>query len=418
MDTNALQVINLSTYNLTPQEKSILEKGLSFSPMRILDKFEFVKDTYLFCRQLCFKLLYNQPSILQTLAEDERGVFMDLMDLLRENESETGRRCFTLNKPSLLTPSFNLFPNIQLFFQAIVHEIQKLKPDCLQGRNLNSLESDTIRKLQVNSTFVIKEADKGGNVVLWDMDLYIQEATRQLKNGAFYVPLPSDPTVVFKKKLDQLLKSARDMFIITKKEHQFLEVSEPIIPTFYMLPKVHKDLHNPPGRPIVAGIGGLCEQACTYLDFFLQPMVLGLPSYVRDSLHLIEMLEQLSITSNVLLVTCDVESLYTNIAHKDGISATTYFLEKSTSGEPAHRAFLGSKETCIQFIETLNQNDLNIHLTYNISDDTVEFLDLRLRKENERIATSLFRKMVSVIQNLGEPLVPAHFRSQIDAPFG
>ncbi|XP_040266912.1 uncharacterized protein LOC120981438 [Bufo bufo] len=104
------------------------------------------------------------------------------------------------------------------------------------------------------------------------------------------------------------------------------------------------------------------------------------------------MLEHLPITSDVLLVTCDVESLYTNIAHKDGIRATTYFLEKSTSEEPAHRAFLGSRETCIQFIDTLNINDLNIHLTYTISDDMVDFLDLKLRKEHERITTSLFRK--------------------------
>ncbi|XP_044160571.1 uncharacterized protein LOC122945473 isoform X2 [Bufo gargarizans] len=121
-------------------------------------------------------------------------------------------------------------------------------------------------------------------------------------------------------------------------------------------------------------------------------VILGLPSYVRDSLHLIEMLEHLSITPDVLLVTCDFESLYTNIAHKDGIRATTHFLEKSTSEEPAHRAFLGSRETCIQFVDTLNNNDLNIHLTYTISDDTVDFLDLRLCKEHERITTSLFRK--------------------------
>ncbi|XP_040294184.1 uncharacterized protein LOC121005481 [Bufo bufo] len=224
------------------------------------------------------------------------------------------------------------------------------------------------------------------------MDLYTKEANRQLQNRTFHVPLPSDPTMVFKKKFDRLLKTARDMFIITKKEHLFLEVSHPIIPTFYMLPKVHKDLRNPPGRPIVAGIGGLCEQACTYVDFFLQPIVLGLPSYVRDSLHLIEMLEHLPITTDVLLVTCDVESLYTNIAHKDGIRATTHFLEKSTSEEPAHRTFLGSRETCIQFIDTLNINDLNIHLTYTISDDMVDFLDLKLRKEHERITTYLFRK--------------------------
>lgn len=94
-----------------------------------------------------------------------------------------------------------------------------------------------------------------------------------------------------------------------------------------MLPKVHKNLDTQPGRLIVAGIGGLCENACTFVDFYLQPLVSSLPSFLQDSMATIRELERLRLDGPTLLVTCDVESLYTNISHTNGMAAMTHFLE-------------------------------------------------------------------------------------------
>lgn len=51
----------------------------------------------------------------------------------------------------------------------------------------------------------MKEADKSGNVVVLPVNMYLQEAYRQLNNNIFYQKLPGDPTCVFKKNLDRLL---------------------------------------------------------------------------------------------------------------------------------------------------------------------------------------------------------------------
>lgn len=103
-----------------------------------------------------------------------------------------------------------------------------------------------------------------------------------------------------------------------------------------MLPKVHKSLESPPGRPIISGIGGLNEKVCEYINYYLQPFVLQLSSYVRDSSDLISQLNQIIVPDGIILVTLDVESLYTVIKHEVGIFATMYYLEKQTNSDRGH----------------------------------------------------------------------------------
>ncbi|XP_056411823.1 uncharacterized protein LOC130355563 isoform X1 [Hyla sarda] len=390
---------------------SVLSRGLTFSPMRKLDKFDFIKDTYLFCRKIVLKLLHDKPMMSSSLERDDREILRDLMDLLEENQT---------------------------------------------GRNLTREEQQAINDLKNNKDFLIKEADKGGNVVLWPLDKYICEALRQLNDRNYYQQLPSDPTDYFQRRFTHILDSALEYGVISKKELEYLQVKEPRIATFYMLPKVHKNRENPPGRPIISGIGSLCERATTYIDFSLQPLVTALPSYLRDSLHLMQMIKDIQIPKGTLLVTCDVESLYSNIGHQDGICAITYYLEQQVNRDIQFDSFLitlldfvlhhnfftfdnkfflqisgtamgarcapsyanlfmgwwegthvypspyfhhvlkwfrfiddilflwtGTQEECLEFISFLNQNNVNVRLTHTISPWAVEFLDLRIETHLE-----------------------------------
>lgn len=95
------------------------------------------------------------------------------------------------------------------------------------------------------------------------------------------------------------------------------------IATFYLLPKVHKSFTNPQGRPTVSDIRGLCEKVCIYLDFYLQPFVLQLESYTRDSMQLIEKLEN-----------------NTNINYKVVVSAIVYYLVQQTDSNRVHDSLI------------------------------------------------------------------------------
>ncbi|CAJ0951789.1 unnamed protein product [Ranitomeya imitator] len=115
---------------------------------------------------------------------------------------------------------------------------------------------------------------------------------------------------------------ALDYGIINNSIKQYLLVEFPVIPTFYLLPKVHKIPSAPPGRPIVSSL-----------------LATALPSYIRDSAHFIRVCRNISLRKRTLLVTCDVKSLYSNISHHDGLQAVGYFLSRQSTVDRLHDSF-------------------------------------------------------------------------------
>ena len=115
--------------------------------------------------------------------------------------------------------------------------------------NLTPGERASLISLRQRTDVVIKPADKGGAVVVWDRNLYKQEAERQLSDSTFFERLDRDFTVDYNKTVSEVVEQA-----ITKGELPAsavnLVVENPRTSRFYLLPKVHKT--GNPGRPIVS----------------------------------------------------------------------------------------------------------------------------------------------------------------------
>ena len=80
-------------------------------------------------------------------------------------------------------------------------------------------------------------------------------------------------------------------------------------------------MNNPPGRPIVSGSGGPTGKIPQFVDHFIGPLVPLSRSYIRDSTHMINILQDHKPIPNMLLCTLDITSLYTNIPHYEGVQA-------------------------------------------------------------------------------------------------
>ncbi|KAL2087323.1 hypothetical protein ACEWY4_018382 [Coilia grayii] len=186
-----------------------------------------------------------------------------------------------------------------------------------------------------NEDIVIRQADKGGAVVVQNKTAYIREIERQVADEDVYIPLQSDPTFKYSSEIKAALKQALREQQISDMEFKFLFQMNPIRPVLYTLPKIHKNLLNPPGRPIVSGIGSLTEPLSQFVDAHIKDLVYTLPSYLRDTMDFLKKLSDCHVDSDDLLCTMDVSSLYPSIPHKDGLDAMEHYLKQRRVQDPS-----------------------------------------------------------------------------------
>ncbi|KAK6175800.1 hypothetical protein SNE40_014189 [Patella caerulea] len=220
------------------------------------------------------------------------------------------------------TPKFGTDPTLESFIRAVKSEFRNLKVIPFKRSNLSKDEREALFRLRNNPNIIIKKADKGSAVVIQNTPDYIKEAHRQLSDSKFYKKLDADPTS----------KQCRDITLLLSKMYGRKEITEKIltglIPTdaepgrFYLLPKIHKCLvpGKVPGRPIISGNGTSTERISAFIDEHIKELVPYYPSYVKDTTHFIQKVENFTPKgSDILLVTMDVTSLYTNIPNRQGI---------------------------------------------------------------------------------------------------
>lgn len=140
-----------------------------------------------------------------------------------------------------------------------------------------------LKQLCERKDLIICPADKGGGIVILDKSDYHSEMTRILSDTETYSLLPKNPTLDFKKTLIDLINTGSQLGILDKNEKSYLIPVAPLIPIIYYLPKVHKSVTQPPGRPIISGINLVTPRIGRYIDFHLQPIVKLIPSYLKDT---------------------------------------------------------------------------------------------------------------------------------------
>lgn len=83
---------------------------------------------------------------------------------------------------------------------------------------------------------------------------------RQLGDHLTYSKLSSNPFPGIISSLNFKLQFAYEAQLLTKKNFDFLMFKDFNIPIIYVIPKVHKSLSKPPGRPIISANGGQLER--------------------------------------------------------------------------------------------------------------------------------------------------------------
>ena len=304
-------LLNLTDKVLTPDQISVLSKGLNFCPTpREPNPGDLRSDLDSLHRRLrlhSYFLDEEDPSPsppiegnYHSLSEFEHRKFK-----LASTFNPTGPPALE----SMITLNEHDFNNRDLFFSS--------------GNNLTKGERTALRELQNMEDIIIKSADKGGMIVLQPRDQYLTEGLRQLSDPKFYKKLDTDPTQQHMQEINDFLFSMLNNSEIDITVYNYLYNKDCRTPIFYMLPKIHKGLKPLKGRPIVSAVNSHTEKISQFVDHFLNPCSKLGRSYIKDTTHFLTTLEQLGpLPQNSWLVTLDVSSLYTVIPNREGLHAT------------------------------------------------------------------------------------------------
>jgi hypothetical protein len=290
-------VVNLSKYNPTFDELAILSKGLTFCPRsKAPEDIDLLSDVFQFLRKVRLKHHFRNRD---------------------DTPLDTIDSQFKQSKG--WTPPLGQNNQLERFINCVTHETTEYKHPG-NGTNLTQKEISALVSLKNNRNIVIKPSDKGGAVVIWGTEEYQAEAYKQLSDKTFYRKVGRDNTLTIAKEIDLLLREAFDQGNLSLDQRNYLSIVEPRTPCFYMLPKIHKN--GNPGRPIVSACGGPTSKLSAFVDAHLKQVVPRIPSYLRDTTHFLQRLQDLNLPEHFYMATIDVKSLYTNIPTEEGIRAT------------------------------------------------------------------------------------------------
>ena len=110
--------------------------------------------------------------------------------------------------------------------------------------------------------------------------------------------------------------------------------------------KTHKE-----GNPLRL-ITSCCENLSAFTEFYLKPLAQNLPSFVKDTTHFLQKIEDLNKTGpfpeGSLLVSWDVVAMFPNIDNNLEINAITDTLNSRATNFPSTECIVEAVEMCLQ----------------------------------------------------------------------
>ena len=312
----------MSTKQLNESEIKLLSKGLKYTPTPCSNKQELRKDIKEYTRKLRLAEYFNNTES----DEENENTQLDLV----KNKS-----------------NFNPKKGRNNILDTVCETLQNLPLDsteCISTKqNLSKEETNALKSLASDENIVIKEADKGGAVVIMDTVYYEQKIMDMLSNTEFYTEISENQDKAILQKIKKLL--LKHSSTLTDKEKEFVTEFEYKESSFYGLPKVHKSktikeaiqkqnseyitCEHPADltfRPIVGGPAAPTQRLSNLLDIILKPLCQNVKSFIRDDLDFLRHLPE-QVDPDAELVSLDVVNLYTNISSTLGLTALNFWID-------------------------------------------------------------------------------------------
>ena len=116
------------------------------------------------------------------------------------------------------------------------------------------------------------------------------------------------------KSIKEIIAKIRKAGDLKKYNLDYLIMKDKKFTRFYLLPKIHKRLHNVPGRPVISNSGYYTENISSFLENHLQ-LAQVVKSYIKNTNEFLKKLRSLpKLPDDIILCTMDVVGLYPDTA--------------------------------------------------------------------------------------------------------
>lgn len=166
-----------------------------------------------------------------------------------------------------------------------------------------------MKSLKNNTSIKILPADKGRATVIMNTDEYNQKVSDLLSDEITYTKVQRDPTSVIERKLRDYLQQLKRQSKITEDQYNNLMCLNGNVPSFYALPKIHKE--NVPMRPIVSFCGATLYKLSRFLKNIISPLVDNNEYIVKNNNSFLEDLRNVQLDEDEIMISFDVISLFT-----------------------------------------------------------------------------------------------------------
>ncbi|CAF3764573.1 unnamed protein product [Rotaria sp. Silwood1] len=199
-------------------------------------------------------------------------------------------------------------------------------------RNISDDEFHALKSLRNNHNIVICRADKGNCIVILDKKDYIEKINQILELKQFKNAKDSSLTEKENSMNEYIVKLHKDN-VIDKETYWKIRSTSSSYATMYGQPKVHKT--NYPLRPIISSIGSYNYNLSKYLYQIIKDNRPNQSSsFVKNSFEFVKKITGIKDNTNQIMVSFDVDNLYTNVPVHEAIEITLDMIFKKSSSPP------------------------------------------------------------------------------------
>ena len=259
-------------------------------------------------------------------------------------------RVFKTVKSNL--PPYNPPKHLNTFIQAAKDDIF-MAPLNESHPNLPQAELEALQQLiegQRRGDYKILPNDKSGGVTVVDLEDYKQvvksqlEATYTSEDGTqkpYYRRTCNEHLQHLRSKALELIEEGVEQGFIHREDASVMRPSEAKPGRYYGLAKVHKSPQSwpkaaggrcPPLRPVVSGSGTISEGISHWVDEQAKGEVKKLPTYLEDTRHLLQLIQEENQKGpqlpGTVPVTLDITGMYTNVPVDEGLQAFAKKMEQ------------------------------------------------------------------------------------------